>query len=235
MSSSIDPSKPTAGTALTADVRNNFQAAKDEIEENQADIITAQATADAAAAAAASAVSTAMQTIYPIGSLYISTLATNPNVLLGFGTWASFGAGRVLVSQDTGQTEFDTLEETGGEKTHTLTSGEMPSHTHTQNAHTHIQDAHTHVQNSHSHSDYYQVSSSSGAVKKANGGPTDTAVSTGVSEAGASTTTGVQTAVNQNQTATNQNATATNNNTGGGGAHNNLQPYIVVKMWKRTS
>jgi microcystin-dependent protein len=29
-------------------------------------------------------------------------------------------------------------------------------------------------------------------------------------------------------TATNNAATATNQNTGGGGAHNNLQPYIVL-------
>lgn len=27
----------------------------------------------------------------------------------------------------------------------------------------------------------------------------------------------------------------TTDNTGGGGAHNNLQPYIVVRMWKRTA
>lgn len=38
--------------------------------------------------------------------------------------------GRVAVGRDAGQTEFDVLAETGGEKTHTLTTAEMPSHTH---------------------------------------------------------------------------------------------------------
>lgn len=38
--------------------------------------------------------------------------------------------GRVPVGQDTSQTEFDVLGETGGAKTHTLTVAEMPSHTH---------------------------------------------------------------------------------------------------------
>lgn len=39
--------------------------------------------------------------------------------------------GRAIVARDSGQTEFDTLAETGGAKTHTLVSGEMPAHTHT--------------------------------------------------------------------------------------------------------
>ncbi len=39
--------------------------------------------------------------------------------------------GRVPVGKDAAQTEFDTLGETGGEKTHTLTVDEIPAHTHT--------------------------------------------------------------------------------------------------------
>jgi hypothetical protein len=41
--------------------------------------------------------------IYPVGSIYTSaTVSTNPNTLLGFGTWAAFGAGRVLVGNGGG-------------------------------------------------------------------------------------------------------------------------------------
>jgi microcystin-dependent protein len=40
--------------------------------------------------------------------------------------------GRVPTGQDTGQTEFDTLGETGGEKTHTLIPTEMPGHSHSE-------------------------------------------------------------------------------------------------------
>lgn len=71
-----------------------------------------------------------IEALYPIGTIYTSTVATNPNTLLGFGTWAAFGAGRVLVGIDATQTEFDTVEETGGEKTHALTSAENGPHTH---------------------------------------------------------------------------------------------------------
>lgn len=38
--------------------------------------------------------------------------------------------GRVLVGYDSSQAEFNVLGETGGAKTHTLTAGEIPAHTH---------------------------------------------------------------------------------------------------------
>jgi hypothetical protein len=71
---------------------------------------------------------------YPIGSIYMNASnSANPASLLGFGTWSSFGAGRVLTGLDSSQSEFNAIGETGGAKTaaHTLTTAEMPSHDHT--------------------------------------------------------------------------------------------------------
>ena len=55
---------------------------------------------------------------WPIGSIFISVVATNPSVLLGYGTWVAFGIGRVLVGINAADTDFDVVEETGGAKTH---------------------------------------------------------------------------------------------------------------------
>lgn len=72
----------------------------------------------------------------PIGTIREFNVSTNPNTLLGFGTWSAYGTGRVTVAIDAGQTEFNTVGETGGAKTHTLTSSEsgLPAHTHTSNS-----------------------------------------------------------------------------------------------------
>lgn len=54
---------------------------------------------------------------WPVGSVYIAVDSTSPATRFGGGTWAAFGAGRVLVGLDSGDTDFDTAEESGGAKT----------------------------------------------------------------------------------------------------------------------
>lgn len=67
---------------------------------------------------------------YHIGKIIMSTSDTNPNKYLGFGTWVLWGSGKVPVGVDSKDTDFDIVEKTGGEKTHTLTLEESPSHIH---------------------------------------------------------------------------------------------------------
>jgi len=54
---------------------------------------------------------------WPVGSIFLSVVSTNPGILLGVGTWVAFATGRMLFGIDPGQSEFDTVEETGGSKT----------------------------------------------------------------------------------------------------------------------
>lgn len=67
---------------------------------------------------------------FPVGSVFLSVVSTNPATLLGYGTWQAFGAGRMLVGVDSGDPDFDTAEEVGGSKTVTLTTSQMPAHSH---------------------------------------------------------------------------------------------------------
>ena len=46
------------------------------------------------------------------------------------GSWVAWGAGRVPVGVSPAESEFNTVEKTGGAKTHTLTVAEMPLHNH---------------------------------------------------------------------------------------------------------
>ena len=167
---------------------------------------------------------------WPVGSVFIAVVNTNPGTLLGFGTWVAFAVGRMLVGFDAGQTEFDTVRETGGAKTHQLSVAEMPSHTHVQDAHTHTQNSHTHTQDAHSHVITSQTATTGGATSYEHG-----TLDTSSAEAEATEVTATTVATNQVATAVNQNATATNQSTGGGGAHQNMPPFIVVYMHERTA
>lgn len=56
------------------------------------------------------------KTIYPVGAIYMSTAQTNPATLFG-GTWVAWGSGRVPVGINAADSDFNTVEKTGGAKT----------------------------------------------------------------------------------------------------------------------
>ena len=64
-----------------------------------------------------------LETVYPVGSVYISVASTNPNTLFGFGTWTAFASGRVLVGINAGDADFAHAEHEAGGKTHSHTTG----------------------------------------------------------------------------------------------------------------
>ena len=157
-------------------------------------------------------ISETLKKVYPVGSIYMSTVSTNPATLFGFGTWEAMPAGRVLLAQ--GKSSWGTTYNagsTGGEATHTLTVGELAKHFHL--ATTNTNGGHTHTlslrQRHGSHGGGGQASYGDGDVW---GG----------------------TVVGTTNNSGNHTHTITVNNTGDGNAHNNMQPYYTCYMWCRT-
>lgn len=122
--------------------------------------------------------------VYPVGSIYMSVNNVSPQSFLG-GTWVAWGAGRVPVGVNAGDSDFSSVEKTGGEKTHTLTTAEIPSHSHSNN------------------------------VELTTGGGSQFRL--------------------RDMGGDNFSSPRSTGRTGGGEAHNNLQPYITCYMWKRTA
>lgn len=151
-----------------------------------------------------------MKKIYPVGSIYMSTVSTNPATLLGFGTWEAMPAGRVLLAQ--GKSSWGTTYNagsTGGEATHQLTVGEMPSHNHTGS---------TNTTGNHSHNTPTTGTyEGNGKGYDPGGGNNPNYTQCFTSEAGS------------------HSHTITIQNTGSSQSHNNMQPYIVCYIWKRVS
>ena len=67
--------------------------------------------------------------MHRVGDIIFSTSDENPSTIYG-GTWVAWGKGQVPVGVDTSDSDFNTVEKTGGEKEHTLTVDETPSHKH---------------------------------------------------------------------------------------------------------
>lgn len=82
-----------------------------------------------------------LKTENPVGHLRFELSNINPSTYLGFGTWELWGAGKVPVGVNSTDTDFNTVEKTGGNKNQDI------SHTHSINGHTHTLNNHTHTTN----------------------------------------------------------------------------------------
>jgi len=126
-------------------------------------------------------------------------------------------------------TAANTLGATGGTETHTLTTAQLASHNHTQDSHNHTQNSHNHTQDAHGH---YLVNAGSLYMGSPEAGSGDYVRSiftrTGADSYATSWQADQRVATNQATTATNIAATATNQAAGGGTAHLNTQPTIVL-------
>ena len=81
-----------------------------------------------------------LSAVYPVGAIFttVTAYANSAAVVTAIGgtTWVAFAAGKMLIGLDSGDTDFDTVEQTGGAKTHTLSTAEMPSHNHSNGSYT---------------------------------------------------------------------------------------------------
>lgn len=66
-----------------------------------------------------------LKTVFPIGSTYITQEDTNPNTILGFGTWERL-KGKVCLGLDEDDEDFNEIGKTGGEKAHKIQGSELP-------------------------------------------------------------------------------------------------------------
>lgn len=134
-----------------------------------------------------------INSVYPVGSFYYSstyTTAAQVAAALGGGTWIRTCQGKVLVGVNESDTDFNAFAKTGGAKTVTLTTSQIPAHSHTYSA---FRD------NGKNDTSY--------ALKFSNNQGWGAALVDNLNS----------------------------NNTGGGGAHNNLQPYGCVYIFQRTA
>jgi len=149
---------------------------------------------------------------YPVGSIYSSTVSTDPGTSLGFGTWTQFGAGRMMMGA-------------GGAFSPGTTGGSADAitvaHTHTISGSTGAMSANA----SHSHTWNYGVetddSGSGGSSNEFTQTPGSFAPGNPIAYTNIDHTHGV--------------GTLANSTVGSSGTNANLPPYIVVYMWQRTA
>lgn len=153
-----------------------------------------------------------VDTIYPVGSIYITMSETTPATLFG-GTWERI-EGSFLLGAHANAVEGDgyVIGEYGGESEHTLTTDEIPPHSHYV------------YKNTNTEGDW-------GFMMIKRNGHARTQVAT-------SSSSGKYTITNTTNTYLDWpycTRTDVGTRTSGTTAHNNMPPYIAVYIWKRTA
>lgn len=176
------------------------------------------------------------ETIYPIGSIYMSVNNVNPSTVFG-GTWEQIKDKFLLACGDTYNNGA-----TGGEATHTLTSDEIPSHNHGYTTPTAVNGHALTVNEMPSH--YHNINAFDISTTPYTynfeitfGESTSPKNYFNIYNYNASTDAG-QTIATGGGAAHSHSLTtggATTQNTGGGNAHNNMPPYLAVNVWVRTA
>ena len=180
--------------------------------------------------------SSIVDTIYPVGSIYMSMNDTNPETLFG-GTWEKLAGGRCLVNtgylDDDGSNESERVElgKYGGHK-----DTELVSHDHNFE-HRHFLNNDSVIPETDSGQHGYLTYVLNSGVSRFKVAPSTASnaryVLGGVKGATSADASGLTFSSYQNQmnrikTGTIGTITASNNNS-------NYQPYIGVNMWKRTT
>jgi microcystin-dependent protein len=153
---------------------------------------------------------------WPVGAIFLSISATNPASTLGVGEWSAWGTGRVPVGIDPNQSEFNTVEKTGGIKAVQLSWAQSGLRDH----------AHGISLTTSGSGVDAQMSSASASTNPAGGAAV---------ARGDGANAGLRTINSSGHSHTVNGGTAGVGNFDALEAHQNLQPYITCYMWKRTA
>ena len=193
---------------------------------------------------------------YPVGSIYITTVYSTSSQVseaLG-GTWEAYSSGKTLVGVDSSDETFNTVGKEGGNSTTTLSTDNLPSHTHgipvlsgtaaSDGAHTHSIPTLSGTTNSagaHTHTYNYMWTKNTNLTRQVgdgSGGWWPTFHSGAATGSDGSHTHTVTTKASTSGSAGSHTHTVTTKAStsevaGSGTSFTNLQPYITVYMWKR--
>lgn len=153
--------------------------------------------------------------VYPVGSIYMNASnGANPSSLLGFGTWVSLGASRMLIGFDASNPLFSTVGNTGGSA-----NAVVVSHTHTASltGTAAFGGAHTHTYKTY------------GLGNNGLTGNANTNSDWGYAQTGNPPNTA------EGSHSHSVSTSGTTDSSGASGTNANLPPYLTVYMWQRTA